>query len=289
MTPQTFPPRTRRAFGLPPVPPLTALAAIAAGGVLALTPVALGETRGAFLLAAALGAALAATLLVARRAFFQMVERVEAERRASVRRVIEGQEEERRRIARELHDGLGQGLTAALLMLDRLPRESLDEAAALGDVREAVRESLEEVRGLVRRLRPEALDDLGLPSALSALGARLARQSGMAITRSLDRELPPLTDEAELTLYRIAQEGLTNALRHAEASRVNLTLGQAGGGVTLEVLDDGRGLDGAEPGAGLRGMDERARFVGGRLDVATRADGGTRVRLTVPLRAEARA
>jgi two-component system sensor histidine kinase UhpB len=206
-------------------------------------------------------------------AFNEMIERLEAERRDSARRALAAQERERTRIARELHDEVGQTLTAAMLQIDRGER---DEA------REAVRESLEDVREIARRLRPEALDDLGLASALAALTLEVGNRTGLAVERRIEPGLPALAPEEELVVYRVAQEGLTNVARHADARRAWVTLARRGARVTLEVRDDGRGFEprGAD-GAGLRGMRERALLIGGTLELES-TEAGTTVRLTLP-------
>jgi len=215
--------------------------------------------------------------------FNQMLQRLETERSTSSARALSAQEEERRRIAQELHDEIGQSLTAVLLELkrltDRVP-EPLRE-----DVRyaqETIRDSLDEVRRIARRLRPGVLEDLGLASALTALTSQFSEHTGIRVRRSLHPDLPPLTPQVELVLYRIAQESLTNAARHSGAGAVELKLAPADGGVRLDITDDGRGLNGAPEGAGIRGMRERALLVGGRLTLESGPEGGTRVSLHVP-------
>src|SRR5919109_1964083 len=144
-------------------------------------------------------------------AFNEMLDRLEFERRDSARRALSAQESERRRIARELHDEVGQVLTAVLLQLDRLQRDPGDRHRGdLEDTREAVRGSLQEVRAIASRLRPEALDDLGLNSALAALTNDVARQTGLSVERSLTPIAAALSPEEELVVYRVAQEALTN-------------------------------------------------------------------------------
>ncbi len=220
-------------------------------------------------------------------AFNEMLDRLEEERRLSARRALSAQEGERHRVAQELHDEVGQTLTAVLLQLERVQRTAPDGLREeLEEVRETARASLEEVRQIAQRLRPEALDELGLQSALAALAERVSGQGGLSVVRDLDGPLPRLTPEAELVIYRVAQEGLTNALRHADASEAVLTLRRDGGGVTLTVADDGRGLDGSDAGAGIQGMRERALLAGGRVDVRNRAEGGAEVRLELPVRPE---
>jgi two-component system, NarL family, sensor histidine kinase UhpB len=219
-------------------------------------------------------------------AFNEMLERLENERRQSARRSLTAQEGERRRVAQELHDEIGQSLTALVLQLDRLHRAApagLSEEHA--EARETARETLQEVRRIAQRLRPEALDELGLQTALAALAERVSEQGGLRVVRRLDSVLPPLDPAAELVIYRIAQESLTNVLRHAEASQAVLTLRADAEGVTLQVGDDGRGLDGSSAGAGIQGMRERALLVDARLATGSSPQGGTEVRLEVPCRA----
>jgi two-component system, NarL family, sensor histidine kinase UhpB len=220
-------------------------------------------------------------------AFNEMLDRLEQERRQSARRSLTAQEGERRRVAQELHDEIGQSLTALVLQLDRLyraaPASLSDEHA---EARETARETLQEVRRIAQRLRPEALDELGLSTALAALAERVSEQGRLRVFRRLDRALPPLDPAAELVIYRIAQESLTNVLRHADASRAVLTLRADAEGVTLQVGDDGRGVDGTQAGAGVQGMRERALLVDAALSIGTSPLGGTEVRLEVPCPAE---
>jgi len=172
-------------------------------------------------------------------------------------------------------------LTAVVLQLERAARRT--EPPVRGEVaeaREAVRESLEEVREIARRLRPEALDDLGLPSALAALTLDISKRTGLRIERRISPDLQKLSPEEELVIYRVAQEGLTNVARHAEARRAWVSLEDGAGGVVMEVRDDGQGFDpGRDAGAGLRGMRERALLVGAELAVESRQGRGTAVRL----------
>jgi two-component system sensor histidine kinase UhpB len=216
------------------------------------------------------------------RPFNAMAIRLEAERRESARRLLADREAEQRRLARELHDELGQSLTALLMHLERAERSS--PSPELADAQEATRASLDELRRIVRRLRPDALEDLGLPSALEMLAARLGDRTGMRVESEVEAPLPALSEEAELVIYRIAQEALTNAARHADARCVRLALGCDDGDVRLRITDDGQGLPAAARSAsGIRGMRERALLVGGRLEVADRPEGGVEVRLDVPI------
>jgi two-component system sensor histidine kinase UhpB len=219
-------------------------------------------------------------------AFNDMLDRLETERRDSALRALAAQEAERRRIARELHDEIGQSLTGVVLQLERtvrlLPMSEL--RGEVEQVRETARESLDDLRRIARELRPEVLDDLGLPSALIALASGLAKRAGLVIERRVARSLPALSPEVELVLYRVAQESLTNVARHAEASRVELVLEPAGDGVVLRVRDDGKGFHAgtAEPVNGIRGMRERAVLIGARLRIDSPPGCGTEVELQVP-------
>ena len=217
--------------------------------------------------------------------FNAMAVRLEAERRESARRLLADRESEQRRLARELHDELGQSLTVLLMHLERAERRMPEgQRSELEDAQEATRASLEELRRVVRRLRPDALDDLGLASALETLATAHGEGTGMNVEANVESPLPPLSQEAELVIYRIAQEALTNAARHSDARAVRLALECDDGGVRLQVTDDGRGLPGRIGQAGgIRGMRERALLVGGRLLVADGPKGGVEVRLDVPI------
>ena len=208
-------------------------------------------------------------------AFNDMIARLENERRESALRALAAQEAERRRIALELHDEVGQALTAAMLRLD---------SAEVDEAREGLRAALEEVREIARRLRPEALDDLGLTNALRALVATLGRGAHLDVTPQIDPGLPSLTAEQELVVYRVAQEALTNAVRHSNAATVRFRLEAGEQEVILSVEDDGEGFaSDASEGSGLRGMRERALLVRGRLEIDSAPARGTSVRLRVPV------
>ena len=218
--------------------------------------------------------------------FNQMAERLERERRLSSGRALAAQEEERRRLAQELHDEIGQGLTGLLLLLESASRDASPEVRErLFEARHAARSSLDDLRRIVQRLRPEALDELGLQSALVALTDRVAEQSGITVGRTLEPGLPALDDDSELVIYRIAQESLTNVIRHAGASHADVRLERTPRGVRLRVSDDGRGLNGGAPedSSGIRGMRERALLVSASLVVENGPGGGAQVTLDVPL------
>jgi two-component system sensor histidine kinase UhpB len=219
-------------------------------------------------------------------AFNEMLDRLERERRESAQRTLAAQERERRRLARELHDELGQTLTGIVLQLDGLGRSAPAELKPTVDqVQEAARQSADDVRGIARGLRPQALDEFGLRSALVTLANGFAEHSGLQVRHNLATDLPTLEPDQDLAIYRVAQEGQTNVARHAEATGVLLGLHAENGSVVLRVIDDGRGID---PGAahnagGLGGMRERAMLIGGRLVVRRLRPHGTEIVLEVPI------
>jgi two-component system sensor histidine kinase UhpB len=220
------------------------------------------------------------------RAFNAMLDRLEDERRSSGRRALMAQEGERRRIARELHDEVGQTLTGVVLQLEGVHRAAPQELAEpIELVQETAREGVEQVREIARGLRPQALDEFGLRSALATLASGFSERSQLRVRHAVDKSLPALEPEQDLAIYRVAQESLTNAARHAGATSVELQLAQRNGAVVLEVRDDGRGIteeQASGEGVGLGGMRERALLVGGRLTVRRGTEGGTVVRLEVP-------
>ncbi|MBQ0999457.1 HAMP domain-containing sensor histidine kinase [Streptomyces sp. RK62] len=214
--------------------------------------------------------------------FNAMLARLEAERATSTGRVLSAQEAERHRLAQELHDEVGQTLTAVLLQLkhaaDRAPETV---RADLRQAQETTRAGLEEIRRIARRLRPGVLEELGLHSALRALTNEFTT-SRLSATTHIAPGVPALDPATELVLYRVAQEGLTNTARHAGATRVEVRLRpEADGRVTLLVTDDGRGIGSAPEGAGISGMRERALLVGADLFVGPGPRGGTEIRLCV--------
>jgi two-component system, NarL family, sensor histidine kinase UhpB len=224
-------------------------------------------------------------------AFNAMLDRLESERRDAGRTALAAQEAERLRVARELHDEIGQTLTAVTIQAERAAEaEPALAAQALHRMADAVRGSLDEVRRIARELRPEALDDLGLVNALIALCSRIGAQGSLRVTRDLQGKLPPLSPDVELVVYRVAQEGLTNALRHSGARSATVSLRTDAETLVLRVADDGRGFPPQLPSgtSGIAGMRERALLVGGRLFIESRPDEGTEVRLTVPLGLEGR-
>jgi two-component system, NarL family, sensor histidine kinase UhpB len=220
-------------------------------------------------------------------AFNGMLDRLEHARRDSGRRALAAQENERRRLARELHDEIGQTLTGVVLQLEALHVRAPQELReAIVDARETARRGVDDMREIARGLRPQALDEFGLRSALVSLAAQVSDRSGVSVRSQLTDKLPVLTHEQDLAIYRIAQESLTNVVRHADARRADLSLAANGAGeLELCVRDDGRGIAALQvngDGTGLAGMRERALLIGGRLTVEACAGGGTEVRFVVP-------
>jgi two-component system sensor histidine kinase UhpB len=216
-----------------------------------------------------------------------MLDRLEDERADSARRALDAQEAERLRVAQELHDEIGQNLTAALLQLGRIGKQAPEDLRReISEAAETVRENLDDLRRIAQRLRPPELDELGLVSALAHFSDRLGKRTGLRIERRFDRELPVLGHEEELVIYRVAQEALTNVVRHAGATQAELALERAPDRLILRVRDDGCGLgEAAASGAGgIRGMRERAALIRAVLQVGPPEDGtGTEVALHVPV------
>ncbi len=217
-------------------------------------------------------------------AFNAMLERLESERRASSRHAVGSQEKERRAVARELHDEVGQGLTALLLRL----KETIDAAPPelrpqLQEMQALAREKLETVRRLARDLRPAVLDNLGIAYALHMLLDFVEDNGGPRCARRIAVDVPRRSPEVELAFYRVAQEALTNVVRHAGAESVTLEFREEEDGkLLLAVEDDGLGIaEGDQLGdGGMQGMRERALAIGGRLLIRSTPYSGTRVTLT---------
>jgi len=208
--------------------------------------------------------------------------------RDALRRVVGGQELERRRLARELHDETGQALTSILLGLRAVEEADGrdDVRTAVGDLRELVVATLQDVRRLAVQLRPKALDDFGLVPALERLVQTFAETSGIRVDLEAQLGEERLPAEVETTLYRIVQEALTNVVKHAEASRVSILLVRREGSATAVIEDNGRGFNPATAPTdrlGLEGMRERAELHEGRLAVETAPGAGTTLVVEVPL------
>ena len=217
-------------------------------------------------------------------AFLRMMRRLEAERRRAGSAALHAQEEERARVARDLHDEVNQSLTGLLLRLEAAregaPPELEDE---LAETKALANQAMRELLSLARQLRPTALDDLGLAAAIGGQVEQLGHGEVEA-RLSVEGDFSDLGDDPQLVVYRVAQEALSNAARHSGAQRIEVRLRRSEDDVVLEISDDGRGFafDQSEQGLGIGGMRERALLVGGELTIESRPDHGTTVRLNVP-------
>jgi len=216
------------------------------------------------------------------RTFREMLERLEAERRAGTSAALAAQERERSRIALDLHDEVNQSLTGVLLRLETLRRSAPAEMQEeLAETRELAARAMEELLALAHRLRPASLDDLGLRAAIAGLVEENGRRTGLETAFEFEGDVSGITPEAQLVTYRVAQEALSNAVQHSGAEHVRVRIQGAGDSLELRVTDDGDGFDLGDPnsGLGLTGMRERALLVDGSLVVESRPGEGTRVRL----------
>lgn len=218
-------------------------------------------------------------------AFLRMLRRLEAERRRAGSAALRAQEEERARVARDLHDEVNQALTGVLLRLEAA-REAAPPALEpeLAETKALANQAMRELLSLARQLRPTALDDLGLAAAVAGQVEQLSRGE-IEAEFAAEGDFSDLDGDAQLVVYRVAQEALSNAARHSGAARIELTMRRgADGGVELEIADDGRGFafEQSERGLGIGGMRERALLVGGELTIESRPGEGTTVRLTLP-------
>ncbi|MBI5301796.1 MAG: sensor histidine kinase [Chloroflexi bacterium] len=201
---------------------------------------------------------------------------------------LSAQEAERKRLARELHDETGQSLTSILLRLKALQTETDLELIhdRINGLRYLTGETLEEVRRLAMDLRPTALDDLGLVPAIRGYVQEWCKRSGIEIVFTPSPTIDRLPTDHEIILYRAVQEGLTNIVRHAQAHHASVTLEQGARAVWLTIEDDGKGMNPGidhRNGMGLEGMRERVALVGGRLQVDSAPDAGTRILIELPL------
>jgi signal transduction histidine kinase len=208
--------------------------------------------------------------------------------RDALRRVVAGQELERRRLARELHDETGQALTSILLGLRAVEETASGDGAkkSIGDVRELVVTTLQDVRKLAVQLRPKALDDFGLVAALERLAQTFAEGTGISVDLETQLHGERLPEELETTLYRIVQEALTNVVKHAEAQNVSVLLVRRENSVTLVVEDDGQGFDPSatrEGALGLLGMQERIELHDGKMTIEVSPQRGTTLVVEMPL------
>jgi two-component system, NarL family, sensor histidine kinase UhpB len=224
-------------------------------------------------------------------AFKRLVEGIEDERRRGGQAVLRAQEEERRRLARDLHDEVNQALTAILLRLEALSQEAPPERAGeVAELKRLASEAMEQLQGLARQLRPAALDDHGLETAIETQLRRFSSRTGVETRLRVEGDPGALDGDIQTALYRVAQEALANVGRHAGASCVEVELTTSGTGAGLRVRDNGAGFDPSRPaagdgpgaGLGLTGMAERARLAGGELDVRSAPGSGTTVALRIP-------
>jgi signal transduction histidine kinase len=207
--------------------------------------------------------------------------------RDAVRRVVEAQETERSRLARELHDETGQALTSILLGLKPLEEALADQPTrdALVELREHVVSALQDVRRLAVELRPAVLDDFGLVPALERLIDSFGEQTNVRVDFRSGLGETRLPSEVETTLYRIVQESLTNIVKHAKARSVSISLTRRGSAVAVVIEDDGAGFDQRmvrQEGIGLLGMRERLALLDGRLEIESRPGAGTTIVAEVP-------
>ncbi|HEX4873037.1 MAG TPA: sensor histidine kinase [Nevskiaceae bacterium] len=227
---------------------------------------------------------------------FQSVVKSEKRFRTLAKAVWRIQEEERRRLARELHDGIGQTLTALANQLQRIAddaraQENLGLEHRLTDALDITRGALHDTRELSRLLRPTLLDDLGLPAALGWLARTLGERTGIKIELHSNLGEQRLPADIETLVFRITQEALTNVIRHSRAQEAQILLTHAAGLLRLRVRDHGQGFEPAELNtpdrgashSGLRGMRDRAELFGGRIDISSAPNEGTTVQLTLPL------
>jgi two-component system sensor histidine kinase UhpB len=225
--------------------------------------------------------------------FHGLLQRIEDERRRSGQLAMRAQEEERRRLARDLHDEVNQALTAILLRLEALAQETPPEREPeVAELKRLVNQAMDGLLNLARQLRPSALDDHGLVPAVETQLKRFSSRTGIEVRLDTRGEPDELPEVVQTAIYRVAQEALTNVTRHAGATVVELDLGEHEGAAELRVRDDGDGFDPAvvaraaaeeaTGGLGLVGMAERARLVGGELDVRSAPGGGTSITLRVP-------
>jgi signal transduction histidine kinase len=224
------------------------------------------------------------------RSRFVRLKRRRAEQDLFSRQLLASQEAERKRIAGELHDGIGQTLVVIRSRAELGLRDGSDPAEArrhMEEILEATGDGIAEVREVAYNLRPYQLDRLGLTRAIEALVEQAAASSGLTITSRLDRLDGVFARDDEIGVYRIIQEALSNMLKHAHATRANVDARRSNGSVEIEIADDGRGFDpqalpADRPGMGLSGIAERARILGGRHTIQSSPGRGTRIVVWLP-------
>ena len=210
-------------------------------------------------------------------------------------RIVEAQEAERSRLAREVHDGPAQALANGIFQVEVVQRLlDRDEALArteLAQLSDTLNRELRSVRAYLSQLRPPLLADLGLSGAITDAAEQLGNLLGIPVTVQLDGGLDALPETVEIVILRVVQEALQNIRKHAKASSVTVRVAREGDGWAVEVRDDGKGFDSEElrMGArrfGLQFMRERADLIGAAFEVSSQPDGGTAVRMAIPARAE---
>jgi signal transduction histidine kinase len=216
----------------------------------------------------------------------------EAELRRALRRAVELQEDERKRLARELHDEVGQALTSILIRLKSLQEQEDDKelSARLDDLRSLTAQTIEELRRLAMDLRPAALDSLGIVPALRWYTQQSAERTGLAIHFSGPDQFERLPLETELILYRVAQEGLTNAIRHGKSQNIDVTLEKNETAIRLTISDNGKGFDAIamDRGLGLVGIRERIELLNGSFNLKTAPGAGTQLIIEIPVKKKER-
>src|SRR5215210_6606557 len=226
------------------------------------------------------------------RSFNGLLERIEEERRRSGTLAMRAQEEERRRLARDLHDEVNQALTAILLGLEALSQDSPpDRVDEVAELKRLVNQAMEELLNLARQLRPTALDDHGLIPAIETQLKRFSARTGVEVRVSNEGEPETLPEDVQTAVYRILQEALANIGRHAGATAVSVEMEVDDDRLELRIRDDGEGFEpssvvrgasnGGGAGLGLSGMVERARLAGGELDIRSAPGSGTTVTLRI--------
>jgi two-component system sensor histidine kinase UhpB len=217
-------------------------------------------------------------------AFRRMLERLDAERRRTSSAALQAMEEERARVARDLHDEVNQSLTGVLLHLEAAREKAPpDLDGELAETKLMANQAMNELLTLARALRPTALDDLGLKAALAAHVEEIRRQTDIQATFEAEGDFSGLPAETQLVAYRVAQEALSNVQRHSGATHVRVRLTRNGDGLELTISDDGHGfrIEDEVSGLGIPGMRERALLVGGELEIESKPPVGTRIRLRV--------
>jgi len=218
-------------------------------------------------------------------AFLRMMRRLEAERHRSSSAALAAQEQERARVARDLHDQVNQSLTGVLLRLEATRSEAPPELAAeIEETSRLAHQAMDELLAVARQLRPTALDDLGLRAAIAGLVEQY-RRPGLVTSFVCEDDPEDLDPDLQLVVYRVSQEAIGNAVRHSGAGRIEVTLARRDKNYELSVTDDGSGFtfEQATSGLGLGGMRERANLAGGSVEIQSRPGHGTTVHLTVPV------